>query len=95
LIKTGATSFDYVGLILLDCARPHSAVATHFPPYQISLSDAQLIDLPGSQKASDIAVFAGKVPLPCDADRIPAAQYGLALFWPMQINHLQCARSGM
>jgi hypothetical protein len=31
----------------------------HFRPQQISFTDSRLIDLPKSQKASDIAMFAG------------------------------------
>jgi hypothetical protein len=58
-------------------------VATHFRPHQISLTDTQLLDLPRSQKASGIAMFCGDVHLPGDAARIPAAQYGPDLSWPM------------
>jgi hypothetical protein len=54
----------------------------HFRPQQISITNSHLIGLPKSQKAADLAMFAGNVHLPCDAARIPAAQYGLDLPCP-------------
>jgi hypothetical protein len=55
----------------------------HFRPPRISLTDTQLLDLPRSRKASGTAMFCGDVYLPRDAARIPAAQYGPDLSWPM------------
>ena len=57
--------------------------ATYVRPHQISLTDTQLLDLPRSQKASGITMFCGDAHLPRDAARIPAAQYGPDLSWPM------------
>ena len=62
-------------------------MVTHFRPQQISLTDTQLIDLPRSQKASGIAMFAGNVHLPRDAARIPAARYGPDLSRPMSVSY--------
>ena len=81
---TGVTGFDISGRTRCSPIDGSTQpLATHFRPPQISLTDIQLIDLPRSQKASGIAMFCGDVHLPRDAARIPAAQYGPDLSWPI------------
>jgi len=74
---TGEAAFDISAvpvarLLTGALSRDHE----HFRPRQISFTDPHLIDLPKSQKASDIAMSAGNVHLPCDTARIPAAPFG-------------------
>jgi len=84
LTATGLTCFDISGRTR--CS-PIDGSTQPWPRIsarpQISLTDTQSIDMPRSQKASGIAMFDGEVHLPRDAARIPAAQYGPDLSWPI------------
>jgi len=84
LTATGLTCFDISGRTR--CS-PIDGSTQPWPRIsarpQISLTDTQSIDMPRSQKASGIAMFDSEVHLPRDAARIPAAQYGPDLSWPI------------